>query len=138
MSDHLNRRLPGTVGPERVWSFAFADDVADAHVAALTVGEPARDYIVGGVNAPQQAIFEFLRDWRQRPMPRRIPYAIAWAAGAAQELVSAITRRPPLITRGAVEIFRHDWPLKSDEAVRDLGLRITPLADGLAASLAAL
>ncbi|HEX4566836.1 MAG TPA: NAD-dependent epimerase/dehydratase family protein [Vicinamibacterales bacterium] len=138
MRDHLNGRLPGAVGPERIWSFTFADDVADAHVAALTIRDPVREYIVGGVNAPQQAIFEFLHDRRQRPLPRRIPYAIASAAGAAQELVSAITKRPPLITRGAVEIFRHDWPLKSDDAVRDLGLRATPLSDGLAASLAAL
>jgi farnesol dehydrogenase len=138
MRDHLNGRLPGAVGPERIWSFAFADDVADAHVAALTIREPVREYIVGGVNAPQQAIFELLRERRQRPLPRRIPYAIASAAGAAQELVSAITKRPPLITRGAVEIFRHDWPLKSDDAVRELGLRMTPLSDGLAATLAAL
>ena len=138
MRDHLNGRLPGAVGPERIWSFAFADDVADAHVAALTIREPVREYNVGGVNAPQQAIFEFLRDRRQRPLPRRIPYAIASAAGAAQELISAITKRPPLITRGAVEIFRHDWPLKSDDAIRDLGLHVTPLSDGLAASLAAL
>jgi hypothetical protein len=49
-----------------------------------------------------------------------------------------MTGRPPLITRGAVEIFRHDWPLTSDAAARDLGLRVTPLPDGLAASLAAL
>jgi len=138
LRDHLNGRLPGTVGPERIWSFAFADDVADAHVAAVTVGDPAREYVIGGVNAPQQTIFEFLRDRRQRRLPRRIPYAIASAAGAAQELLSAITGRPPLITRGAVDIFRHDWPLKSDDATRDLGLRVTRIADGLAACLAAL
>ena len=138
MRDHLDGRLPGTVGPEHLWSFVFTDDVADAHVAALTCRAPAREYVVGGVNAPQQAIFEFLRDRQQRPIPRRIPYPIASAAGAAQELFSMVTRRPPLITRGAVEIFRHDWPLKSDEAARDLGLRVTPLSDGLAASLAAL
>jgi farnesol dehydrogenase len=138
MRDHLNGRLPGTVGAERVWSFAFADDVADAHVAALSCREPAREYVLGGVNAPQQAIFDFLRERRQRPLPRRIPYAIASVAGAAQELFSAIVGRPPLITRGAVEIFRHDWPLESDAAARDLGLRMTPLADGLAATLAAL
>jgi len=138
MRDHLNGRFPGAVGPERIWSYTFADDVANAHVAALTIPQPMREYTVGGVNAPQQAIFEFLRDRRQRPLPRRIPYAIASAAGAAQELVSAITGRAPLITRGAVEIFRHDWPLKSDDAVRDLGLRATPLSDGLEASLAAL
>src|SRR5437899_10160998 len=124
MRDNLARRLPGSVGTEHIWSFAFADDVAAAHIAALTIREPAREYVVGGVNAPQRAIFEFLRDRRQRPLPRRIPYAIASAAGAVQELLSAITGRPPLITRGAVEIFRHDWPLTSDAAGRDLGLRV--------------
>ena len=38
----------------------------------------------------------------------------------------------PLITRGAVEIFRHDWSLDSSEAVRDLGYTMTPLAEGIA------
>jgi hypothetical protein len=37
----------------------------------------------------------------------------------------------PLITRGAVEIFRHDWSLDSREAIRDLGYTITPIAEGL-------
>src|SRR4051794_4840151 len=36
MRDHLAGRLPGVVGPERLWSYAYVDDVADAHVAALT------------------------------------------------------------------------------------------------------
>jgi len=138
MRDHMRGRLPGTVGPERIWSFAFADDVADAHVAAVAHREPAREYIVGGVNAPQQAIFDFLHERHGRPLPRRIPYGSASVAAAAQELVTTIVGRPPLITRGAVEIFRHDWPLASEAAVRDLALRVTPLADGLEASLAAL
>lgn len=138
MRDHLSGRLPGVVGPERLWSFSFVDDVADAHVAAMTRGDAAREYIVGGVNAPQHAIFEFLRERRGRSMPRRIPYAIASAAATAQECYAALTKRPPLITRGAVEIFRHDWPLESGAATRDLGLRMTPLTDGLDAVLAAL
>ena len=36
-----------------------------------------------------------------------------------------------IITRGAVEIFRHDWSLDSSETIRDLGYRVTPLADGV-------
>ena len=39
----------------------------------------------------------------------------------------------PLMTRGAVEIFRHDWSLDSGEAIRDLGYTMTPLDDGVAA-----
>jgi farnesol dehydrogenase len=138
MRDHLSGRLPGVVGPERLWSFAFVDDVASAHVEAMTRADAAREYVVGGVNAPQGAIFEFLRDRRRRPVPRRIPYPIASMAGAVQEGYAAIAGRPPLITRGAVEIFRHDWPLESAAAARDLGLRVTPIADGLEAVLASL
>ena len=41
----------------------------------------------------------------------------------------------PLITRGAVEIFRHDWSLDSGEAIRELGYTLTPLADGVARTL---
>ena len=72
MRDHLRGRLPAVIGPERLWSFTFIDDVADAHVAALAHAQPARDYVVGGVNAPQRAIYEFLRDARGRPLPRRL------------------------------------------------------------------
>ncbi|HEX6463292.1 MAG TPA: NAD-dependent epimerase/dehydratase family protein [Vicinamibacterales bacterium] len=138
MRDHLNGRLPGVIGPERLWSFAFVEDVANAHVAAMTRPDAAREYVVGGVNAPQRAIYEFVHEQRGRPIPRRIPYAIASVAAAAQEGYSAMTKRPPLITRGAVEIFRHDWPLESSAAARDLGLHVTPIADGLGAVLAGL
>ena len=37
--DHLRGRLPGLVGADRRWSYAWVDDVADAHVAALERGE---------------------------------------------------------------------------------------------------
>ena len=138
MNDHLHGRLPGVIGPERLWSYSYIDDVADAHVAALTHASPAREYIAGGVNAPQQAIYEFLRDERGRPLPRRLPYVVATAAAIAQEAYAALAHRTPLLTRGVVDIFRHDWSLDSTAAESDLGLRMTPLMDGLQRTLAAL
>jgi len=138
MRDHLEGRLPGVIGSDRLWSFAFADDVADAHVAALVHPRPAREYVVGGVNAPQGTIFEFLRERRGRPLPRRIPYSIASITALVLEWYSTVSRRPPLLTRGAVNIFRHDWSLDSAAAVRDLALRTTSINAGLDAVLAAL
>lgn len=138
MRDHLGGRLPGVIGPERLWSYSFVDDVAEAHVAALTHPSPARDYVVGGVNAPQQAIYEFLRKERGRPLPRRLPYGVAFAAAAALEAYAALARQAPLLTRGVVEIFGHDWSLDSGPAQADLGLTITPLPDGLGRTLAGL
>lgn len=138
MRDQLHGRLPAIIGPEHLWSFSFVEDVADAHVAALAGALPQREYAVGGVNAPQRAIYEFVRDRRGRPIPPRLPHGLAIAAAAASELLTSLTRHPPLLTRGVVDIFRHDWPLDSSAAERDLGLRITALTDGLSRTLAAL
>jgi NAD+-dependent farnesol dehydrogenase len=138
MLDRIRRRLPGTIGGDRTWSFCYIDDVADAHVAALELASPREEYMLGGVNAPQRAVFEFLRDVRGIAVPRRIPYAVATAVGAFEEWRAAIMRTPPLLTRGVVDIFRHDWALDSADAVRDLGLRVTPLREGLERTLASL
>jgi farnesol dehydrogenase len=133
--DHLQRRLPGVVGADRVWSFAHVDDVAAAHVAALTRGTAGHEYEIGGENAPQMRIFEVLRNLRGTPLPRRIPYGVAAALGSLGEGLSGLTGRPPLLTRGTVEIFRHDWPLDSERAVEVLGYAVTPLDRGLSGVL---
>jgi farnesol dehydrogenase len=138
MRDQLNGRLPAIIGPEHIWSFSFVEDVADAHVAAAVHPAPAREYAVGGENAPQGSIYAFVRERRGRAVPPRLPYALATAGALALEAVSALTHRPPLLTRGVVEIFRRDWPLDSALAARDLGLRMTPLTDGLERTLGAL
>ena len=95
MRDHLAGRLPGVIGPERLWSFSYVDDVAEAHVAALTHPAPAREYMVGGVNAPQQAIYDFLKEARGRPLPRRLPGGVAFVVGflGIGLLLAAVTRR---------------------------------------------
>jgi NAD+-dependent farnesol dehydrogenase len=138
LRDHLAGRLPGLVGADRPWSFAYVDDVADAHVRALTDAQPPAEYVVGGVNAPQIALFELLQRARGTPLPRRIPYVLATIAAVAEEMKAAIFKRPPLLTRGVVEIFRHDWSLDSTAATAALGLTVRPLEDGLGRTIASL
>lgn len=135
--DHLAGRLPGIIGADRLWSFAFVSDVADAFVRAIERGRPGMSYLVGGPNESQMRMFEIVRDLTGRPLPRRIPYGIASAVGAFEELRARVTRRPPVLSRGAVEIFKYDWPLDSGDAVRDLGYRMPALADGIAALVGA-
>lgn len=129
--DHLAGRLPGIIGADRLWSFAYVGDVAAAHVAALTRGEPGREYAVGGDNAPQMRLFEILRQLRGTALPRRIPFGVATALACVEEGLASLVNRPPLLTRGAVEIFRHDWPLNSAPSVEALGYTVTPLERGL-------
>ena len=131
ISDHRARRLPGLIGADRPWSYAYVEDVADAHVAALERGRPGAEYKLGGVNAAQMRVFEILRELIGTPLPRRIPFGVAHVIAVAEELRSAIFKRPPLLTRGVVEIFRHDWSMDSAESARELGYRVTPLEEGV-------
>ena len=135
IADHLKRKLPGLIGPENPWSYAYVDDVAAGHCAALERGRVGGRYALGGENAPQRRVFEIVQQLTGRRPPPRIPVPVADLLGAAEELRATLFGGSPLVTRGAVEIFRHDWSLDSSEAIRDLGYTLTPLADGVARTL---
>lgn len=135
LADHRAGKLPGIVGGERTWSFTWIDDVAVAHVRALETATPGTSYQLGGENAPQVRAFEILRELTGKPLPRPLPFWLATAAGASEEVRARATGRPPLITRGAVEIFRHDWPVDTADAKRDLDLHVTRLHDGIARTI---
>jgi len=138
IGDHLKRRLPGLVGPENRWSYSYVDDVAEGHCAALERGAIGGRYALGGANETQARVLEIVRQLTGRRPPLRIPFAAATMIGAAEELRVSLFGGTPLLTRGAVEIFRHDWSLDSSQAVRDLGYRMTPLEDGIARTIASI
>lgn len=129
--DHLEGRLPGIIGASRIWSYAYLEDVAAAHVRALEVGVSGEELVLAGENAPQMRVFEIVRQLTGRPLPRRIPYAAAMAAACLEEARARITGRPPAITRGAIAIFRRDWPLDGSLSASRLGYRSIPLSTGL-------
>jgi len=138
IADHLRGRLPGLVGPENLWSYAYVDDVAAGYCAALERGAEGARYLLGGENASQSRVFEVVEQLTGRRKPRRIPFPIADALGAAEEIRVSLLGGTPLITRGAVEIFRHDWSLDSGDAVRHLAYTITPLDEGIRRTVAEL
>jgi NAD+-dependent farnesol dehydrogenase len=129
--DHLAGRLPGLVGADCRWSYAFIDDVASGHVAAIERGRIGAEYRLCGENARQMSVFEIVRELTGRPLPRRIPAAVAVLVGLFEELKATVTRRPPLLTPGTVEILTREWAFDSDAAMAELGYRITPLRDGV-------
>ena len=138
LRDHLVGRLPGIVGADHQWSFAWIDDVAEAHVSAVEGATIGAEYAIGGENAPQMRMFEVARSVTGRPLPRRLPLALVRAAAAVEELRARIGGPPPFVTRGAVEILSYDWPLDSRRAVNDLGYAPRPLESGLRAVIESL
>lgn len=131
VSDHLNGRLPGLIGADRIWSFSYVEDVAAAHVAALSAGAPGARYLLGGEDAPQMRVFDIVHAMTGRRRPRRIPDWIASPAAFVDELKASWFGFPPLLTTGTLEILLRDWPLEHALAAEELGYRVTPLEDGV-------
>ena len=136
--DHMEGRLPGIIGADRIWSYTYVDDVANAHVEAVERRSAGGEFEVGGTNVPQMRIFEIVRAMTGRPLPRRVPFVAASALGLLEETRARRSGRAPIVTRGAVKIFRHDWPMDSAGAVAELNYRLTPLETGLDRLLRAL
>ena len=134
LHDHLRGRLPGIVGADRQWSFAWIEDVAEAHVSALDRGRHGAEYILGGENAPQMRLFEIARDVTGRQLPRRLPAGLIRLVGTLDEARAWIAGPLPFVTRGAVDIFQEDWPLDSANA-RELGYAPRALEPGVRAVL---
>lgn len=131
IADHLAGRLPGVIGAHHVWSFSFVEDVARAHVAAIERGVVGRQYLLGGVNAPQMRAFEIVRELTGRPLPRRIPSWVGAIVAAADETRVTLAGGRALLTTGTLEILLRDWPLDSTLAREELGYRTTPLEEGI-------
>lgn len=124
--------------PTRV-CYAYAPDVAEGHLLALEKGVPGRGYILGGENATQDDLFSLLYALTGIAPPRvAVPFWVAEAAGLAQRVRARLTGRMPDFTDGAIATFKYHWAYSSERAIRELGYRVTPLREGLRASLEAL
>jgi farnesol dehydrogenase len=135
LRDYRSGRLPGIVGPRRIWSFSYVDDVAASHVEALERPHAQGEYLVGGENAPQIGLFELAAAATGRRLPRIIPPSLARLAGGIDEVRARWSGRPPVVTRATVDILTCDWSMDSARSLKELNHRITPLAEGVRATL---
>ena len=133
LADHIRGRLAGVIGKgDRLWSYAFVEDVARGHVLALEKGKAGERYLLGGENATLVELFAAVSQIAGVKPPRRhIPYAVASALGRALWLWADVTGHPPLLTHEVVDVFREHWAYTSEKAERELGYEGTPLAVGL-------
>jgi len=138
VADHMRGRLPGIIGPgDRLWSYAFVEDVAEGHAAALERGATGQRYFLGGDNVSMNDLFATLQTVAGVPPPRRhIPYAAASLLGYGMWSWAELTGHPPQLTHEVVNVFREHWAYSSAKAERELGYRRTPLPEGLRRTVA--
>lgn len=137
LADYLAGRLKARLGRGDLRiCYAFVDDVAEGHCLALERGRPGRGYILGGENATLDDLFGILARLIGRPPPRRvIPYWAGETLGRVLQMVASVTGIHPAVTAGVVRTFRHEWAYSSERAISEIGYRITPLAEGMRATL---
>lgn len=138
VTDHLNGRLPGLIGPaDRLWSYSFVEDVAEGHAIALEKGKAGERYFLCGENRTLTELFALLEQLTSVAAPRRhIPFGVASLLGRAMWLWAELTGLPPQMTAGEVGVFREHWAYSSAKAERELGYRSRPLREGLAQTVA--
>jgi NAD+-dependent farnesol dehydrogenase len=137
IADHLRGAFPGVIGPgDRLWSYAFVEDVAAGHVGALERGRAGERYLLAGENVTMNDFFRVLAEAAGVPPPRmHIPYAAASALGWMLYAWAELTGQPPLLTHEVVGVFREHWAYTSAKAGRELGYGMTPLREGLRRTL---
>jgi len=128
----LNGTMPFGMALQ-AWSYAYIDDVVAGFQKVLETTPPSRRYILGGDNRTGAEFYAALEAASGRRPPRfNMPLGLAAAAGWGEYLLAQVFGRPPrLLTHEVVRIYRKAWTYDSALAVRELGYRITPLAEGL-------
>jgi dihydroflavonol-4-reductase len=128
MRGKIVAKAPGKGGMNLV----AVEDVARAHVAALTRGRTGERYVIGGENLAMDRIWEMLAEITGRPMPKwRAPYSLALMAAYADELRSRVTRVAPDVPLEGVRLARERMYADASHAERDLDYRPTPVRDAL-------
>lgn len=114
-------------------NFVDVRDVARGHVLAFHQGRSGRRYILGNKQG-NKTLREFLevvgKVSGKRPPRFRIPYGVAWMAGAVSTFVADhITHRPPGVPLNGVKMARHRMYFDPSRAVAELEMPQTPLED---------
>jgi dihydroflavonol-4-reductase len=132
--DFVNGKAPAYLDCEL--TLVDVRDVAVGHVLAADRGRIGERYILGGRNIRMRDLLALLGKLAGRPMPgRTIPYWLAWSAAAVSELISNVTKRPPVAPLAGVRLARTPMRFDSGKAIRELGLPQTPLEASLRQAL---
>jgi dihydroflavonol-4-reductase len=109
------------------------EDVARAHVTALTRGTPGERYILGGENLLLDDVWQLLSDVSGEPVPRRrVPYAMILAIAYADEARCRMQRNAqPFVPLEGVRMARERMFTESSKAARELAFQPGSVRDAL-------
>ena len=133
--DFLNRRFPAYV--DTGLNLVDVAEVARTHVAALTIGQSGRRYILGGENLTLKQILDRMAALTGLPSPTtRIPFAVAAGYAFFEEWVMGrLLGREPRATVDEVKMGRKKMFASSARAEAELGFRSLPVEPAMRAAI---
>jgi dihydroflavonol-4-reductase len=133
--DFLNGKFPAYV--DTGLNLVDVDDVARAHVAALTKGKPGNRYILGGENLTLKQILDKMSAITGIPSPTvRIPFVVAATYAFFEEWITGRIRgKEPRATLEEVRMGRKKMYASSAHAQQDLDFRIVPVYPAMRAAI---
>lgn len=124
--DVVNQKMPGYI--DGGINIIDVEDVARGHILAAKKGRTGERYLLGNRNITIKDYLKLIADIAGvKPPAVKLPYPVALALGTIFELVSFITKKPPVVTAGEVRIGRMTEWYDCSKAVNELGLPQTPV-----------
>jgi dihydroflavonol-4-reductase len=107
-------------------------DTAEGHLLACERGRAGERYILGSENLTLEQILTQLAEITGRKAPRmKLPYAVAWCAGACSTAWAGLTGTPPRVPIEGVRMARKKMWVTHEKARRELGFEPGPARGAL-------
>ncbi|MBT8268377.1 MAG: NAD-dependent epimerase/dehydratase family protein [Bacteroidia bacterium] len=117
-------------------NYVFIDDVVHAHINAAKYGRMGERYIIGGINADYQELFDNIKKVSEKQTRIvSIDYNLMKFGIISIELASKLIRNEPQINLKILESLFTDKPASSRKAINELKYNITPLKRGLSKTI---
>jgi dihydroflavonol-4-reductase len=133
--DFLNGKFPAYM--DTGLNLVDVAEVARTHVAALTVGQSGKRYILGGENLTLKQILDKMSAITGIPSPTvKIPFLVAATYAFFEEWITGRIRgREPRATLEEVRMGRKKMFASSAHAQQELGFRIVPVYPAMRAAI---
>jgi dihydroflavonol-4-reductase len=133
--DFLNGDMPAFI--DTGLNIVDVRDTAEGHVLACEKGVSGERYILGSENLTLAQILQQLAAITGRKAPTmRLPYAIAYCAGACSTAWAEVTGMPPRVPLDAVRMARKKMWVTHEKARRELGFTPGPAEGALRRAVA--
>jgi dihydroflavonol-4-reductase len=123
--DFLNGDMPAFI--DTGLNVVDVRDTAEGHVLAADHGRIGERYILGSENLTLAQILQKLAAITGRKAPTmRLPYAVAFCAGACSTAWANVSGRPPRVPLNGVRMAKKKMWVSHDKAAQELGFKPGP------------